>query len=114
MSDDHPQEPPAPWHPPRIEKTPLRPAPTEAYSWKDYNPSARVVYIRSASLADVELAKLNPPEGPLGFDLEWKPTFVRGAGENPAALVQISNHDTILLLQITAMRGGKRRCWFTI
>ncbi|KAF8168276.1 ribonuclease H-like domain-containing protein [Crassisporium funariophilum] len=89
------------WQAPPIEKTPRRPAPTAAYSWREYNPQAKLLYIRSHEQANTELALLKP--GPLGFDLEWKPIFYRGARENPVALVQLANDDTILLLQISAM-----------
>ncbi|KAF8971509.1 ribonuclease H-like domain-containing protein [Flammula alnicola] len=89
---------------PIIDKSPPRPAPTSAYSWKDYNPKAKVLYIRDHKEANLELSKL--PRGPqaLGFDLEWKPTFVKGGGENPVALVQLANNDTIFLLQVSAMK----------
>jgi len=82
-----------------------RPAPTMAYSWKEYNPEARVFYIRNHDEANKELSKLSAGPQALGFDLEWKPTFVKGARENPVALVQLATSDTIFLLQISAMTG---------
>ncbi|KAF8203229.1 ribonuclease H-like domain-containing protein [Pholiota molesta] len=89
---------------PIIDKTPPRPAPTMAYSWKECNPRAKVLYIRDHNEANSELSKL--PHGPqaLGFDLEWKPTYIRGVGENPVALVQLANNDTVYLLQVSAMK----------
>lgn len=82
-----------------------RPAPTMAYSWKEYNPETRVLYIRNHDEANKELSKLSAGSQALGFDLEWKPTYLKGARENPVALVQLATSDTILLLQISAMRG---------
>ncbi|KIM48368.1 hypothetical protein M413DRAFT_440097 [Hebeloma cylindrosporum] len=81
-----------------------RPAPTMAYSWKEYNPNARTLYIRNHDEANKELSKLGAGPQALGFDLEWKPTYLKGAGENPVALVQLANSDTTFLLQISAMR----------
>lgn len=82
-----------------------RPAPTMAYSWKEYNPEARVLYIRNHDEANKQLSKLDAGPQAVGFDLEWKPTYVKGARENPVALVQLATSDTIFLLQISAMRG---------
>lgn len=95
---------------PIIDKTPPRPAPTLAYSWEECNPHAKVLYIRDHNEANTELSKL--PHGPqaLGFDLEWKPTYVKGGGENPVALVQLANNDTIFLLQVSAMKGRSTSC----
>lgn len=72
------------------------------YSWKDRSPSTQLVYITDNYQADLEVVKLR---GPLGFDLEWKPNFVKGRPENPVALVQLSDENTILLIQISAMAG---------
>ncbi|PPQ90406.1 hypothetical protein CVT25_014924 [Psilocybe cyanescens] len=83
---------------------PPAPSPTLLYSWSEYNPNIRLLYIRSHQQANLELAKLGSGPQVLGFDLEWKPTYRKGATENPVALVQLSNHDTIFLLQITAMK----------
>lgn len=87
-----------------FERTPPRPAPTLSYSWKERCPDAQLLYIRDAELANKELSILAP--GTFGFDLEWKPNFVKGAGENPVALVQLANDEIILLLQISAMKGN--------
>ena len=88
---------------PIIDKSPPRPAPTEAYSWKEYNSNANLLYIRDHVRANEELSKLNATV--LGFDLEWKPIYYKGSNENPVALVQLASNDTILLLQISAMEG---------
>ena len=88
---------------PIIDKSPPRPAPTQAYSWKEYNSSAKLLYIRDHGRANEELSKLDVTV--LGFDLEWKPIYYKGGKENPVALVQLASYDTVLLLQISAMEG---------
>lgn len=40
-----------------------------------------------------------------GLDLEWRPQFQKGEKENPTALIQICGRDTILLLQMSNMKG---------
>ena len=99
------EQPPSsePWKTPKVDKSLPRPAPTRAYSWREYNPRARLVYTRDHRQANEELSKLDASL--LGFDLEWKPIYYRGAKENPVALVQLASYDTILLLQISAMKG---------
>lgn len=74
------------------------------YSWEDRSPSSRIVYIRDTLTAELELSE--PLTGPLGFDLEWKPTFVKGQPENPVAVVQLASADRILLFQVTAMTSA--------
>jgi hypothetical protein len=71
------------------------------YSWRDQSLKSRLLYITNHELANAQLALL--PQGLLGFDLEWKPNFRKGQQENPVALVQLATHDTVLLLQISAM-----------
>ncbi|KAJ7919090.1 ribonuclease H-like domain-containing protein [Mycena leptocephala] len=61
----------------------------------------RQLYITDANEADVELCKF---KGPCGIDIEWKPTFLKGQPENPVALLQLANIDTILLLHLCHMR----------
>lgn len=73
----------------------------EQYSWETHSPQPRLVYARDVTHADVEIAKLT--DGSLGFDLEWKPNFVRGQKENPVALVQLAGVEVILLIQVSAM-----------
>ena len=96
------EQPPSPTFFP-LDKSPPRPAPTEAYSWKEYNSRATLFYIRDHRQANFQLSILNVSL--LGFDLEWKPIFHKGGKENPVALVQLASFDTILLLQISAMEG---------
>ncbi|THH28279.1 hypothetical protein EUX98_g5906 [Antrodiella citrinella] len=71
------------------------------YSWRTQSPTARLAYIRDVQEAEIEL--MQPLTGPLGFDLEWKPNYVKGEKENPVALVQLASADRILLFQVTAM-----------
>ncbi|TFK57491.1 ribonuclease H-like protein [Heliocybe sulcata] len=78
-----------------------KPPPLPLYSWRERNPSGRLVYIRDHEQADLECSRIT--EGSLGFDLEWKPTYVSGVPENKVALVQLANSDSILLLQVSAM-----------
>lgn len=89
---------PSPLPPP----PPQRPPPTTRYSWRNIHPNTTLHYIKDVEQADLCLEKL---QGPVGFDLEWKPTFKKGAPENPVALVQLANKDTIMLIQISAMKG---------
>lgn len=74
------------------------------YSWRSRNPDARIVYLRDEDAVNQELSQ--PLSGAWGFDLEWKPTWVKGQPENPVAIVQLANADTIYLFQVSAMRGG--------
>ena len=75
----------------------------DLYSWKAKAPHARLVHIRDWHTAEQEIARFKP--GPCGFDLEWKPNWRKGQLENPVALVQLANEDTVLLIQVIAMRG---------
>jgi exonuclease 3'-5' domain-containing protein 2 len=98
---EHPPDSTFAW--PIIDKSPPRPAPTKAYSWNEYNSTAKLLYIRDHTRANEELSNLNVSV--LGFDLEWKPIYYKGGKENPVALVQLASFDTVLLLQISAMEG---------
>jgi len=73
------------------------------YSWRTQSSNPQLFYIRDHRQVDLTIARLR--NGPLGFDLEWRPNFIKGQLENPVALVQLSNQDTILLIQISAMSG---------
>ena len=73
------------------------------YQWDTRSPGTQLLYIRDVETANRELSR--PFIGPLGFDLEWKPTYRKGEAENPVALVQLASADRILLLQISAMRS---------
>ncbi|KAF9036505.1 ribonuclease H-like protein [Hymenopellis radicata] len=41
--------------------------------------------------------------GHCGFDLEWRPSFVKGEMEHPVSLVQIATSDIAFLFQVSAM-----------
>jgi hypothetical protein len=80
---------------------------SQNYSWKNWHPDANLCYLTDHEKAEEELKKLlNSARGSvLGFDIEWKPTTRRGERENPVALIQLANNATILLLQVSAMKG---------
>lgn len=74
------------------------------YSWRAKSVNTQLFYIRDRRQAD--LAINNLCKGPLGFDLEWRPNYIKGQPENPVALVQLSSKNTILLIQICAMTSN--------
>ncbi|KAJ6501715.1 ribonuclease H-like domain-containing protein [Mycena vitilis] len=82
-----------------IHTTPSVVPPSAPYSWK--NGKTRQVYITDPDQADAELLEFR---GPCGIDIEWKPNFIKGQRENPVALVQLANSETILLLHICHMK----------
>ncbi|KAK0505965.1 ribonuclease H-like domain-containing protein [Armillaria luteobubalina] len=70
----------------------------------DWCPGAHPHYITDPAAADTLIAShLEHHVGPVGFDLEWKPTFARGGRENPVALVQIATQTEVFLFQLSAM-----------
>lgn len=90
-----------------------------SYSHKDYSPRATVVYtqhedeannlvgaLRGYDMVLIPFALLNLSPRPLGFDLEWRPQFVRGAQERRTALVQLSDETMILLIHVSSMKSG--------
>jgi hypothetical protein len=81
------------------------------YSWRARSASTRLVYIRDSQKADLEVLNLR---GPLGFDLEWRPNAIKGQVENPVALVQLSDKNTTLLMQVSAMAGMVLRVFHTL
>ncbi|KIM85515.1 hypothetical protein PILCRDRAFT_367306 [Piloderma croceum F 1598] len=83
-----------------VSKLPDRPI-LPTYSWRTKSSNAQLFYIRDHHHVNLTIPRLR--NGPLGFDLEWRPNFIKGQLENPVALVQLSNEDTILLIQISAM-----------
>ena len=78
--------------------------PTQLYHFRDYNPIPKVSYIQTLQQATAVFGGLLP-SGPLGFDLEWRPTYKKGAPENPVALIQLANEHSIMLFQVSCMRG---------
>lgn len=91
-----------PSSPALIPEPPSRPPPTTRYSWRNIHPQAKLHYIRSVEQANTQIELL---QGPVGFDLEWRPSFRKGEPEHPVSLVQLANNETILLIQISAMEG---------
>ncbi|KAF7310627.1 3'-5' exonuclease domain-containing protein [Mycena chlorophos] len=78
------------------------PLPTTRYSWSTINPTMRQFYLTDATQAERALATFS---GPIcGIDIEWRPNYVKGQVENPVALLQLSNADTILLLHLHHMK----------
>lgn len=75
----------------------------DLYSWSNKSPSTRLVYIQNAEAANQAIAQLNTKV--LGFDLEWKPNFVKGRPENPVALVQLASAELILLIHVSYMHS---------
>ena len=43
--------------------------------------------------------------GPLGFDIEYRPNFIKGRPLNKTALVQLASASVVLLVQVSAMSG---------
>ncbi|KAI5991562.1 ribonuclease H-like domain-containing protein [Pisolithus albus] len=60
-------------------------------------------YITDLDVANWLLSTL--PPGPVGFDLEWKPCYVKDQPENRVALIQLAAADCVLLLHVHRMRG---------
>ncbi|KAF9224733.1 ribonuclease H-like protein [Gyrodon lividus] len=72
------------------------------YSFMDYrDPAAAVVYTKCENEANNLVQTL---KGPLGFDLEWRVMWQPGAQERRTALVQLCDHCTILLIQVSSMK----------
>ncbi|KAH8120578.1 ribonuclease H-like domain-containing protein [Phellopilus nigrolimitatus] len=76
------------------------------YSYAERFPRALLLYIRDHEEADRALDGLLAAAAPrvVGFDLEWRPSFTPGSPKHPVALVQIATPETILLLQVSAMK----------
>lgn len=75
----------------------------DIYSYVNKSPNTRLVYIQNKTTADVAISQLKSKV--LGFDLEWRPNFIKGNPENPVALVQLASEDTILLIHVSFMQG---------
>ncbi|KAF8557464.1 ribonuclease H-like protein [Imleria badia] len=76
------------------------------YSFMEYKRVPAVVYTKSESEANSLVQTL---QGPLGFDLEWRVMWHPGAQERRTALVQLCDHDTILLIQVSSMKRFPRK-----
>jgi len=82
---------------------PKRPEPTIPYSWRSSQPPINFEYVTDCDRANELLAVLEPCT--LGFDVEWKPAFLKGQPENKVALIQLANNEVIYLLQVSAMQS---------
>lgn len=82
-------------------------APLLNYSYTFLHPKRTIRYIRTCDEA-IRQAKLSASalQGPfLGFDVEWRPNFVKGAPPSRVALIQLASKHEVLLFQI--FRAGK-------
>lgn len=84
-------------------QAPKRPEPTTPYSWRAFEPQPSFEYVTDPDRAEELLAALEPCA--LGFDVEWKPAFLKGQPENKVALIQLANNEVIYLLQVSAMQS---------
>ncbi|KAF8513737.1 ribonuclease H-like protein [Hysterangium stoloniferum] len=86
----------------RTNAVPQKVSPFPMYSWQAASPGAVLFYIRDEGQANDEIAKLR---GPLGFDLEWRVVFAKGAPERKASILQICDDTRILVIQLSAMNN---------
>ncbi|KIM27574.1 hypothetical protein M408DRAFT_166951 [Serendipita vermifera MAFF 305830] len=83
-------------------KKPEPPIELPPYSYQTLCPLRNVVYAATLHDGKTSLKKM-VNSSVLGFDIEWKPNFVKGAPPNPVACVQLSNEDSVIVLQVSAM-----------
>lgn len=76
-----------------------------SYWWKRISPEAKVIYLTDHVVAEKHLSQLHADaaNSVLGFDIEWKPNYIRGEAENPVSLIQLANDSIILLIQVSSM-----------
>ncbi|KAI0028297.1 ribonuclease H-like domain-containing protein, partial [Vararia minispora EC-137] len=102
--------------------TPLPPKPRQVarppyngppYDWREMSPGCQVLHLNTCEAAKKALDALMSPSMPpvVGFDIEWRPSFIPKQPENPVALVQISTYDTILLLQLSSIQAVPDSLW---
>jgi len=72
------------------------------YSYTVCQPERTLRYIQTHDEALLESqASAIALQGPfLGLDIEWKPNWVKGAPERPAALIQLASRHEVLLFHI--------------
>ncbi|KZV79695.1 ribonuclease H-like protein [Exidia glandulosa HHB12029] len=71
------------------------------YDCKEVQETApAIVYSRDEEEIDELIGTLN---GPLGFDLEWRPNFVKNGKEHKTATIQICDSRIIIIAQISAL-----------
>ncbi|KZS96759.1 ribonuclease H-like protein [Sistotremastrum niveocremeum HHB9708] len=73
--------------------------PPNCYSYSGSGKNPRIVYLRRPYEVDALVRGL---KGPLGFDMEWK--VFHGYKQAKTALVQICDAQTILLIQLSAIK----------
>jgi hypothetical protein len=81
-------------------------APVLHYSYTVRQPERTIRYIQTYDEAQKQ-ARLSASalQGPfLGFDVEWRPVFVKNAQPSRVALIQIASKDEVLLFQISRAR----------
>ena len=96
--------------------------PLKTYSYKNCKPSPSCIYVRDEEEADKLVGSLSGYVlvhrssllffirsvnlvSAVGFDIEWKVVFCKGSKMRPAATVQLSDRKTILVIQVSAMKG---------
>jgi len=87
-------------------------APALDYSYTVRQPERTIRYIRTYKEAQQQ-ARLcaSALQGPfLGFDLEWRPNFVKGAPPSQVALIQLASKHEVLLFQIVRAREWAISC----
>lgn len=77
---------------------------TIPYHWHSLHPTAEIFYLRDTHSVDTHVSRLLSRDA-VGLDIEWRPTFQKGAPENPVALIQLANEDAVLLIQVSEMSG---------
>lgn len=75
------------------------------YSCKSFHPALEIVYVSNSEDVTQKLGQITGHGGVLGFDLEWRPTFVKGYPENPVAVVQLASEKCIWLIQVSNIDG---------
>lgn len=81
-------------------------APVLNYSYTIRQPERTIRYIKTNEEAKKQ-ARLSASalQGPfLGFDVEWRPIFVKNAPPSPVALIQLASKHEVLLFQISRVR----------
>ncbi|KIJ45562.1 hypothetical protein M422DRAFT_227191 [Sphaerobolus stellatus SS14] len=93
----------SPYPLPRFSSTHLRPSSTPNPARPV--PSGQALHYLRDHVATDHLVNSHKHQlkGPLGFDIEYPPTFVKGQPQNKTALVQLASDSIILLVQVSAM-----------
>ncbi|KAH8548701.1 ribonuclease H-like domain-containing protein [Umbelopsis sp. PMI_123] len=69
----------------------------------DYSQSHKLYCTRNPVETNAIIRNMVKEGQIFGLDLEWRPTFVKGAKENKTALVQLCNSKSVLIIQISRM-----------